>query len=750
VVAGARLEQLWFGWFPEGLEGRNRFQIRAASPGFADPTGAQTTTAVQLCQYRPPAGAGSAEPPVSFGWIDHSGIRYAFRRVSTGTDGWGRPGAFFAHVIAGAIDDLAATVILGTFGTDLWQDDAPPGHGLELPWLDASCLPVALEDDVDEAQSAAFIEALLRARAEGSQLFTVADPAALVGWCEVALERLPAVATAGLSFSTYEAGTSSEWFDLVGVADPPRAARHVFRASTEPRAGRPFEVIANGSQGGALRVIAQACHQNGRYDPARFLGFVEAVFGGDSIDHETLLGLLAGGAVAPEIFDVPAVMRGVATAVTTGGLPPATLAGALSRLHGSHIDDLAARVARDLAERFARGESSAVEETIRRILELSRGLFDAVGGLLFAHLEADAPHPVELQPATRYCLLRFAERKRGPLVDELLDVAAEAVGEVLAHRDVDARLRAQIVLRAGDELDRQGRATLTRQLADEPTLARALGQMDPELAERLVLDAAGTGYVEACTALAGTVDERSVRQRLVLAALAASAPVERLRLLVRLARSQRLEVDSERLGTLIAQALDEANPLQRADAPDPAELAPVLNRIPDEWCRAWGAAFTAQGSLHGSRVTQRTVLAFVQSIRNVEPWLPGMMSEILPSAVLACPSSQLVHQLLRAVHTIGGFPLNDLVRVLRPVSRRHPMVAFWVVFYVAEVAVAAPEQKLPDLGPLLELLAPNQADAIARKVEGLPPGVRRAFGVSVNRLPLRMPPLSLRRPGGRD
>src|SRR5262249_20148827 len=105
------VEQLHYGWARHGLEGRDELQIVGVTKGLADSSTA-VGKARALLVY---AKKADGQAPRSFGWVDSGELRFAFRRIYLGVDGFGRPGNFAAHVLVGPRGELSAEWLLSQY-----------------------------------------------------------------------------------------------------------------------------------------------------------------------------------------------------------------------------------------------------------------------------------------------------------------------------------------------------------------------------------------------------------------------------------------------------------------------------------------------------------------------------------------------------------------------------------------------------------------------------------------------------------
>jgi hypothetical protein len=211
------VEQLHYTWAARGVEGANRLQIAAMSPGLKSGPAAEAMPMVRrICRYDPPRGAGGGLP-VSFGWLDHESHRIAFRRVGLPA-AMGKRGNFAAHLLVAPPDALPEAAVAALFGSPFWWDG--PGEGeedpsLELPTIALDQVPVAeAKPEAEELRAGVALAYHVFTKPEDSRL-AVAAPAEEVGRAARAMALIAPEALAGLSFSTYE-GRPVFPFDLLG------------------------------------------------------------------------------------------------------------------------------------------------------------------------------------------------------------------------------------------------------------------------------------------------------------------------------------------------------------------------------------------------------------------------------------------------------------------------------------------------------------------------------------------------------
>jgi len=221
------LEQLHYTWTPRGVEGINRFQIAAISPGLKTGSMAPLLPAIRkICRYDRPKG-GSDELPVSFGWLDHRDHRIAFCRVGLPRTE-GRRGSFAAHVVVGRPDQLSEADVASTFGSPFWWTglSVEEAAAIEAGGQDFDLPRVALEEMLanrvepggDDLTPVLTLAGGLLTLPTGKRL-AVLDRREEFGPALRALSRQLPEALEGISLSTYE-GAATFPFRVTGAMRP--------------------------------------------------------------------------------------------------------------------------------------------------------------------------------------------------------------------------------------------------------------------------------------------------------------------------------------------------------------------------------------------------------------------------------------------------------------------------------------------------------------------------------------------------
>lgn len=212
----APLDQLYYSWVNEGVEGRNRFQIAAVSAGLAQGARASLLPLVRsICRY----DFDRQDPDaVSFGWTEAAGHRFAFYRAPVARTGK-MVGNFTAHVLVGAPEDMPGSEIARRWGSEFWWRGWQPENlapSTELPQLDLSEVRESQSYDAVDPRPIGVALALNR----GSRPLLVRGGSQLLGSAMRAVaERCPELADRH-SFSTHEGSPGPYPLRVVGTRLP--------------------------------------------------------------------------------------------------------------------------------------------------------------------------------------------------------------------------------------------------------------------------------------------------------------------------------------------------------------------------------------------------------------------------------------------------------------------------------------------------------------------------------------------------
>ena len=136
--ANAPIDQLWYTWSTVGLSSvTTGFRIRAASGSLAEVMSPRVQNLDQYLRYNLPDGADRFNPenaPHSLALLQTSdGERILVNKIYQGRDGVGRPGAFFAHLLAPLPKDFTTKDAFLLWRSGFWRSsDAGMGNNLYL------------------------------------------------------------------------------------------------------------------------------------------------------------------------------------------------------------------------------------------------------------------------------------------------------------------------------------------------------------------------------------------------------------------------------------------------------------------------------------------------------------------------------------------------------------------------------------------------------------------------------------------
>jgi GTPase-associated protein 1, N-terminal domain type 2 len=225
-----KIEQLYYSWAARGIEGRNRLQIVAASPGLANRDFSLCRAALRLCQYTcHPRDLAEGPPPVSYGWLDDEATRFWFRRQDAGLGGDGRPGNFIAHILTGPPRSLPTNELLCRFASPFWESTArglaETEHGgldLRLPLVNLDDIPPADQWGAPSSEELGALVELLLSGAPQPRIAFALEPGEIVDLLRIVTGSLRPLFER-TAFSTYESERMRRQFDLVGMGRHGRA-----------------------------------------------------------------------------------------------------------------------------------------------------------------------------------------------------------------------------------------------------------------------------------------------------------------------------------------------------------------------------------------------------------------------------------------------------------------------------------------------------------------------------------------------
>lgn len=269
-MSGSPIEQLHYTWARRGVEGVNRFQIAAISPGLTKaPLASLVPVLRKVCQYdrgsaiRPTPSATLAEQqdPISFGWFDHRNVRVAFCRRSLPLLR-GKVGNFAAHLLVGEPTAMAEGDLAQLFESSMWWTPAPEVDAQSSE--SSACLqllPLDLAewtggDSVEGSEPLEAVEALADSllRLKPKARLAVLGDSWRFGRVLRMIGRICPEALTGISLSTFEA-TPPFPFRVIG-SPTPRAGYESFalhdRHVVDSQFHETFTRLSEGGAEGAL------------------------------------------------------------------------------------------------------------------------------------------------------------------------------------------------------------------------------------------------------------------------------------------------------------------------------------------------------------------------------------------------------------------------------------------------------------------------------------------------------------------
>jgi len=439
------VEQLIYTWAENGVEGRSQFQVRAVSPGFADQASKISRAARRLCQYSWPPISKNYEF-VSFGWIDFGATRFIFRRCDAGLDGFGRPGKFFAHIVAGEIKDLQSSNMAQTYDSVFWlRDDAVLGSSLTLDQVDPSSFDVINRIEPSTESKARFLAGLKDAQLHNQCLAILtsdsAEVASLFAWIARSIPR----ALDRMAVSTYESRTMAGNFQVVGVAsedDAPDGSLVLdFRDSSKmtPSSQSVMRFLAALERGAseeltAAFIASQAEDlQEIRYDVLlNTYEALESLNNRDTTEIASILPVMETSDGARQVLGYPEGIKVVANEMIEGNEDVwRVIENQVQSLSGSsEISDLGLAVGHRMWQLLDEHQSSTHISVINRVRSISAGVAGVVVGIFLEDAKSDPNAISTLDIVDRMTLARqlplvpelSREGTNNPVVRALIDV----------------------------------------------------------------------------------------------------------------------------------------------------------------------------------------------------------------------------------------------------------------------------------------------------------------------------------------
>lgn len=485
-----RVEQLLYTWAPRGLEGSNRFQIAAASPGLSNRHAPLTATALKLCRYDSAGLSASADDsPVSFGWADVGQSRFVFRRVYVGRDAYNRPGNFAAHVLAGPVAALPLVQVLGRFNSPAWWgglrgEPANPGglhlELLELPQMPpGDTLPPASEELVQDLTGL-----LLAPNGRRTRLALAAEPSEVIAALAAVAAVLPELLD-GVSASSYERGGGANLFQIYGVGRHGRSPAGAVLLTPLSRKAHPQDVaaavrLALSDDGGDRRLV-DAARQVAKERSASFdaecfvslVGALESIGASPQAGSFQISTVLQSPEPAELVLSLPAGRRAVADHLLDDDRRVLhALTGVARDIAPSLLVATGHEVGRRLAEQRSLSRLPQVESALGRA---GPALLDGAYATVLAAVQQDLSL---LEPADEGVLLGMlsyaaAARTEAAQIVDLLAAAVPFYRRLGVSAALPLRWRARICAGALRAVTGAARGVADL-VAAEPQLVRAM------------------------------------------------------------------------------------------------------------------------------------------------------------------------------------------------------------------------------------------------------------------------------------
>jgi len=414
--------QLWYGWAPRGVEGRNREQIVAGS-GSLDAAAHRLTR--QVLEWCYPTQMPSC------GWVEHDGIGIAFNRTPTGRDSAGRPGAFFVHALVWRAGEFPPEALGRIYRAPFWVTAPPPEPPSKLPVIESvEQLALGGGHRADAETIRAVLAAVLANLTRRRRTTAVAlDPEEALPLAASVCALLPA-SLGLLSVSSYESEERSTAYDVIASGssgerpvgeqffDPDsvsaRSARLLVDSAEGQRAAR--EVIDSLAQAApTLTAFARTLHRWVALDQMPLEEGEEGISGADhrflAADRRLTLRLLQGpngGRYARSLFESDVLAEAMAQIEGEEGSPllietlnreirsyePAKAISILGRFRAT-APAVAVTLAQELAEEWRQDERLDELSGAERI-DLLALLAEAPSGAASSALLDDADHTTEI------------------------------------------------------------------------------------------------------------------------------------------------------------------------------------------------------------------------------------------------------------------------------------------------------------------------------------------------------------------
>lgn len=218
--------QLWYTWSTVGFGSTNGFRIRKVSEQLADVHSERVKGLDGFLRYALPPGYDSyatspEQAPISLALFEAGGERVLLHKNYRGKDPVGRPGNFFAHLLAGLPPTFSARDAASLWRSPFWQTTDTNDQDLLLEPVTLAQLVYAPRAPIDLSglqQPLTFLILAYLTRQPEQHIYIIAESADTVAALVIGLTRsLPEQLLRDLTFSTYESDLTRASMQIVGT-----------------------------------------------------------------------------------------------------------------------------------------------------------------------------------------------------------------------------------------------------------------------------------------------------------------------------------------------------------------------------------------------------------------------------------------------------------------------------------------------------------------------------------------------------
>ncbi len=210
------IEQLWYTWSSKGFGNISGFRVRAASPQLANSprmSTLQTYMNYLLPQGANPVTTNSSDAPLCLAFLkdkDEQGQekRALLNKRYTGRDELGRPGNYFAHLLAGLPVDFSVRQAIRYWKSPFWcVDDSSHPNDITLEPISQADLEARPGEQPQMTHALASLPFVIQAfltLGDKQRVYIAGTPEDVAALIFGLSESLPASLLEKLTFSTYE------------------------------------------------------------------------------------------------------------------------------------------------------------------------------------------------------------------------------------------------------------------------------------------------------------------------------------------------------------------------------------------------------------------------------------------------------------------------------------------------------------------------------------------------------------------